>query len=69
MTKCPCIECLKLAICVTKNEVYCSELANYADRLIDTNGSNFYWKIVTSVLPNLEHVYDDKFHATSYRGL
>lgn len=55
----PCEKCLKLAICIRKELVHCTDLAIYAHSMTQY-GEVKMWRLVEKSLPNAIRIYSNR---------
>lgn len=63
LVKCPCEGCICLPICVSKTEINCDILEDYASSTVRNNESinmNLYWEFLHRTLPKLVRIRNDK---------
>lgn len=56
--KCPCDDCLKYPICISKAIIRCNDLIEYAQF---NNEREYFWKRINRMYPKCNNVYDEKY--------
>jgi len=64
--KCPCEECIRYAICVSRKYIYCELLYNYARAYTDTDKE--FWRLIHKTVPRCEELSKDGMVAIYYDG-
>lgn len=64
---CPCEDCLKLAICIGKDEIKCQDMVEYMNDISQKRIT--FWEEVNKFLPKLYYVHGDpREPGNGYRG-
>ena len=62
MNKCPCKECICLAICISLNEIKCQLLWEYCH-------TPSYREVVNTILPKVHSISTDHKHDVDWEGV